>query len=213
MIDIVKDEIEKQTKKPHVVVLLDESGSMARYRKAVVDTFNEYVNSVRDEAETISLYTFDSKGIREKMYMKPLSEVVDLTVRDYSPDAMTPLYDAMGRVMGKFDNSDNVQFVTHTDGNENDSKEYTFGTVQEIIKANTARGWLFVYLGEGIEGRATMSNFDGVKVNFSGATRCQSMGALAKTTAVYGATGVNDIGAYSKNLDGSIDIDKGETIK
>lgn len=211
MVDVVKDDI-KVTKKPHVVVLLDESGSMSPQRASVVSTFNEYVNSVRETAETLSLYTFDSTGIREKMHKKDLADVPELTLEDYRPNAMTPLYDAMGKVMAKFDDLENVQFVSHTDGMENDSREFNFEKLDEYIKAKTKAGWLFVYLGEGEVGKAAMSNFSGVKVNFSAANRGASMDTLATSTRVYASTGVNDIGAYTSNLDGSINVDSGESI-
>jgi hypothetical protein len=199
----------EMSKKPHTVVLLDESGSMSGVRDSVINTFNEFVNSVRDSAKTVSLYTFDSSGIRERLKKVPVKEVRQITTDDYNPRAMTPLYDSMANVMNRFDNSERpVQFVVHTDGAENYSKEYTFNTIDAKIKQKTKDGWLFVFLGEGLEGQATLKNFEGVKVNFTNnAMRGQSMDFVAGATAMYSDTGSTDARSYTKNGTDTISVD------
>lgn len=211
MVQIIKDEIKNDPPaltKPHVVVLLDESGSMSGQRDSVVSTFNEYVNSVRDTAATVSLYTFDCSGIREKMYMTPVADVKDITTEDYRPNGMTPLYDAMGKVMRKFEDVEGaVQFVTHTDGEENYSKEFDFKALDNFIKALTEKGWLFVYLAEGVEGSKEISKFSGVKMNFSSQNRIGTMRSLSMTTDMYASGAGNSASDYSNTADGVIDID------
>lgn len=210
MIEIIKDSATTSTKttgKPDVVVLLDASGSMSMHRDSVVSTFNEYVESIQETANTVSLYTFDSKGIREKILKENPSRVKKLTKDDYKPDAMTPLYDAMGTVMNKFEDSTrNVQFVTHTDGAENSSKEWNYSRLKEYIEILTNKGWLFVYLGEGIEGQEEMSKFQGVKMNFTAATRGKAMDNLTMSTQTYATVGSNDVKDYTDKEDGSIEI-------
>lgn len=212
MIEIIKDSAPTSTKttgKPDVVILLDASGSMSAHRESVVSTFNEYVQSVKDTASSISLYTFDSNAIREKIFKQSPSRVKKLTTADYKPDAMTPLYDAMGAVMSKFEDSDrSVQFVTHTDGAENDSKEWNYPKLKEYVEILTAKGWLFVYLGEGIQGQGEMAKFQGVKVNFTAHTRAAAMATLSASTQTYASAGTNDLKAYTSSSDGSINIKK-----
>ena len=223
MIDIIKDSVTaatdtKTTGKPHVVILLDASGSMASHRDSVVSTFNEYVRSIRETARTISLYTFDSNGIREKIFKESPARVRKLGKRDYAPDAMTPLYDAMGKVMEKFyDYKRNVQFVTHTDGQENDSKDWSFARLSEKIEILTARGWLFVYLGEGLQGKETMDGFRGLRVNFSPVTRGAAITSLESATALYSSTCSNSMEQYTAGglvspMGATVNVDEGEEV-
>lgn len=217
MIDILRDRPSDATptgeQKPDVVVLLDESGSMFPQQQSVVDTFNEFVQSVRYTANSVSLYTFDSTGIREKFFRKHPHRVKKLSVKDYIPNALTPLYDAMGKLIMEFsDNERPVQFVTHTDGAENDSKEFrNFAKLDELMKIKEKNdNWLFVHLGEGVEGRNEVQKFTGLKMQFSPQNRGETMRSLGQTTALYAATASNDLGTYTKNANGTLDIDKGE---
>jgi hypothetical protein len=213
MVEIIKEDqpANSAEEKPHVVFLLDESGSMQVHRKSVVDTFNEYVASVRDTAKAISLYTFDSEGIRMKMFNVPPKEVKRLTAEDYKPNAMTPLYDAAAKVITEFHPDMKVQFVLHTDGQENNSKEWTFKAVNALIKERTDAGWLFVYLGEGIEGKAELAKFDGgLKVNFSSSNRRGAMGQAVLATSAYSLYDKAD--PMAQRITRTVDIDKGETL-
>ena len=109
MVDIIKDASASTstatTGKPDVVILLDASGSMGGNEESVVSTFNEYVEKVKDTAHSISLYMFDSHGIREKIHRENPNRIKKLTRDDYIVGAMTPLYDAMGKVMNEFNQS------------------------------------------------------------------------------------------------------------
>lgn len=229
MIDIINDEItapsnSKVSKgKPHVVILLDESGSMSPYRESVVSTFNEYVESVKDSAHDISLYTFESKGgwgeyaktiIKRKLDKVNPSRVPKLKDKDYCPGGGTPLYDSMATLMQKFEKSKRpVQFVTHTDGQENSSTEWNFRNLDDYTKKLEKKGWMFVHLGEGVEGRKEFGKFSaGLKLNFSNATRSATMESLGATTKVYSCSGINAASAYGAKADGSIDIDAGEQL-
>lgn len=221
MIDIIKTPLNTNTPsntfgKPHVVILLDESGSMKPHQDQVISTFNEYVNSVKDSAHDISLYTFDSFGVREKIFQENPSRIRKLTSADYSPNAMTPLFDAMGRVLRKFDDAMKVgrpvQFVTHTDGEENDSREWNFAKLNEYIGILTARGWLFVYLGEGLKGQEQLKKFDGLKMNFSSQNRGVAMETMGAVTESYSLTGSNRMDSYVTTGD-SLNVDAGEKLK
>jgi hypothetical protein len=202
------------SKKPHTVLLLDESGSMSMVRDTVITTFNEYTNSIKDVAKTVSLYTFDSEGVREVMHKIPAKEVPELTDKDYHPNAMTPLYDSIAYVINKFKRSKRpVQIVIHTDGSENYSREYNNISIKHLIDEKIKDGWLFVYLGEGLDAQNAMKSFNGVKVNFKdNASRSMSMNAVANTTALYSQTSSVDTSTYSKNVDGTIDIEKGDKV-
>lgn len=220
MIDIVNDHIGAPPKsdhlvKPDVVVLLDESGSMGSHRSAVVSTFNEYVVTVRGVAKTVSLYTFDTSGIREKLFKVDPHRVKMLTLADYCPAAGTPLYDAMGQVINKFRYGNRaVQFTTHTDGMENASQEFTKARLDELIADVTMnQGWLFTYLMEGIEGRAAMADFQGLKMGFSPENRGMVYDSFQTATINFAATANNNPLDYTSNGLDTIDVDAGEQVK
>lgn len=223
MIDIVNDPIGAPPTPdtivhPNVVVLLDESGSMQAFRSEVVSTFNEYVAQVRKTAKSISLYTFDSTGIREKLFKEHPDRVRQLTENDYNPGQMTPLYDAMGVVMGKFYHETRpVHFVVHTDGQENSSAEWTKASLDEYIASLTNKhnnGWLFTYLMEGLGGREALKSFAGLKYGMSNASRGVAMGAVASATMNYAATLDNNAISYTISGTDTDDLDelnKGQT--
>ncbi len=199
---------------PDAVFLLDESGSMQQHRSAVVSTFNEYVQSVRGTAKTVSLYTFDGTGIREKIFKVAPDRVARLTEQDYRPNASTPLYDAMAAVIIKFQyNQRPVQFFAHTDGEENASVEWTKPRLDELIAQQTARGWLFTYLMEGLKGREAMQNFQGLKMAFTPGTRGQAMGMAVSSTQAYAMT--NDSNPLTYTADGTdeVDVDAGGKLR
>ena len=220
MIDIISDPVGAPPQpdnvvKPHAVFLLDESGSMNPYRTEVVSTFNKYVSDVRGTAKTVSLYTFDSTGIREKIYLIPPERVKQLSEADYEPGAMTPLYDAMGVVINKFIHETRpVQFFTHTDGQENHSKEWTKAALDELIAHQKQhRNWLFTYLMEGIEGRRALETFDGLKVAFSPGMRGQAMNMVASSTSMYASTMDSNAGSYTLTGTDEIDVDAGDKLR
>lgn len=218
MVDIIKSRLTatsgtKTTGKPDVVILLDASGSMSPYIETVVSTFNEYVASVKNTANSISLYMFSDRGIFEKLYKEHPARIRKLSKEDYCPDGGTPLYDAMGKVIKKFEDSTrNVQFVTHTDGEENSSKEWSFTSIQAYIELFVKKGWLFVYLGEGLKAVEQFKYFSGLKMKFSENTRGATLDTLSQATQVYNMTCSNATATYTgSNLD-ILDIDKGEKI-
>jgi uncharacterized protein with von Willebrand factor type A (vWA) domain len=227
MVDIIKDpitappKVNKTEGKPDVVILLDESGSMAGHRDEVVSTFNEYVQSIKKTAHSVSLYTFDSEGwsgninirLKEKLFKVNPSRVPKLTNADYEPTGATPLFDSMGAIMQKFDNSGrNVQFVTHTDGQENASKEWNFESLENYIAKLTKKGWLFVYLGEGVQGKETMSSFQGLKMDYSSHNRVRVMKGLAQTTALYASGVGNSMSEYAVDGSDTLNMDD-ETVE
>lgn len=104
-----------------------------------------------------------------------------------------------------------IQFVIHTDGAENNSREWSFEGVNELIKARTAGGWLFVFLGEGIHGREELKKFDGgLKVNYSASMRGQTMSAMSDVTREFKTSGSVVGSSYAK--DGTLDVDKGDKL-
>lgn len=194
--------------KTHVIMLLDESSSMTRYRQAVVDTFNQYTKELGKDAKRcwLSLFKFAGGGrgaftpmnqfeggLRlEKVFEnRKLKECYPLTTPQYKPNGWTPLYDAIGeliqRTKKRLPKDAKVLFVVHTDGQENTSTKYNMERVKNLIqRMEKKRGWTFVYLGEGAEAWNAGYDFgiDNV-ANFSSSMRGAAMDKLAVSTTCY----------------------------
>jgi hypothetical protein len=183
--------------KTHVVMLLDESGSMGSHRHSVVTSFNDYVSSLKKETKRcfISLYKFDASlnnpVLRKVFKNRKVKECYALTMDQYTPRGGTPLYDAMGMLIEKtkdrLPKEAKVLFVVHTDGWENASQQFNKERIKNMVKRlEKKRGWTFVYLGEGEQAWNAGYDFgiDNV-ANFSSNLRGAAMSNLAQATTTY----------------------------
>lgn len=177
----------------HVVLLLDETGSMMDIKAQVIDGVNEYINSLRtqDIPYRLSLIKFDSRHHTKMHDFLPLAEVSEF--KEYSPGAMTPLYDAIGRSAREIDTPKDgkVLFVIYTDGQENSSREYSLSTVKSLIEDKQKSGWTFVFLGADIDAYSTGRSLgvrDGNIVSGNRSGFGSTMSGLAGRTRVYSTT-------------------------
>ena len=87
-----------------------------------------------------------------------ISDVRPFTAATFVPRGGTPLYDAMGhtiadatiraeRLRSEHREAENILFVTFTDGQENQSREYDRAKLFKLVKKREASGWTFAYLG------------------------------------------------------------------
>ncbi len=144
----------------HNLIILDESGSMESIKKLIITGFNELIQSIKStEAEIteqehfISFVSFNSQGNKLLHFIDPVSSLKELNDKSYRPDAMTPLYDAIGYAVNKLDSalegkSDyNVLVTIMTDGMENASREYSAESIQRLIEGKKEKNWTFTYIG------------------------------------------------------------------
>jgi len=222
--------------KTHVVMLLDESSSMAQHQSAVVKTFNEYVENLKQGSRTwLSLFKFSDQtwmgavdyhgkpNLREVFENRKVKDTYPLTAQQYQPNGWTPLYDAIGeliqRTKKRLPKEAKVLFVIHTDGQENRSKTFNMERIKTLIqRMENKRGWTFVYLGEGAAAWNAGYDFgiDNV-ANFSSSLRSASMDKLATATMAYscdasvgGAAGSTKTFYANANLTAD-DVDPNET--
>lgn len=132
--------------------VLDETGSMMERKVATINSFNEYLFTLKDREENISmtLTKFNSlKGTRVVFKTMDMYYIAGINIDTYCPNAMTPLYDAIGQTINSIDveKDTNVLFVVLTDGLENASQEYTRRAIFDLIKDKECEGWTFVFLG------------------------------------------------------------------
>jgi hypothetical protein len=144
----------------HNLILLDESGSMESIKNAIIQGFNEIVQTVKgiamqypEQMHIISFYTFNGLGINELHFNMPIEKLELIDHKKYQPDASTPLYDAMGFSFAKLKKelmnktNYNVLVTILTDGEENSSKEYTGKTIKKMVEDLSQKNWTFTYIG------------------------------------------------------------------
>lgn len=142
------------------VVILDKSGSMTSIRKQAVDSVNETFGCIRsmrkknvEQEQFVTLVAFC--GCEQKVIYEntPIEKVNNITLADYEPCCMTPLYDAIGNVCTRLhttikdDASASVAVTIITDGYENASREFSAKAIKALIEAYKQEGWMFAYIG------------------------------------------------------------------
>ena len=135
----------------HIVVILDESGSMDTIRKDVIDGMNEFMKEqkkVEPDMNHQIKYTFVKFSWNvKKSLVATLADVKDLTHEDYYPNGGTALYDAIGMTLEPLKTEERVCVMIVTDGMENSSRIYTQKDVFDMIRDLEAdKGWKFAYL-------------------------------------------------------------------
>ena len=145
----------------HISVVLDRSGSMSGIASDIVGGFNQFLAEQRTQpgVARVTLAQFDSQDPFDVLIDGvDLREVTGLDRSAYRPRAMTPLYDAVGRMIAKIDAdiaaraenrapSEDQVVVIITDGLENHSREQTRATIFDMIHRRRQDGWVFVFLG------------------------------------------------------------------
>jgi hypothetical protein len=138
---------------------LDESGSMESIEKAAVDGLNETVQSIQSaqkkheevQEHYVTFVSFNTDAIRTVFENRPVTEVK--AIKGYRPNALTPLYDAMGISLTKLHQQINkeeqhqVLVTIITDGCENASQEYTGTAIKKLVEKLKKQGWVFTYIG------------------------------------------------------------------
>lgn len=159
-----------------VTIVLDRSGSMDIIKEATIGGINKFIDDQKaliNKKVTLSLIQFDAPftsysygsqaETQDPWYkysytsgdVKFISPLNDST---YQPRGGTALIDAMAKAiietgdrLSKLSESErpaNVVFAVMTDGQENQSKEYTRTKVMEMVKHQTDKyNWIFTFLG------------------------------------------------------------------
>jgi hypothetical protein len=149
----------------HSYILLDRTGSMEPIWTEAHSSVNAYADGLasldggpRVDAD-ITLAAFDAQdGLQFDVLRKDIdaSEWRDVTNKEISQRGMTPLYDAIGRMvsLAEKDKPEKAVIVIMTDGEENSSKEMTKASDKAALDRVRAKGWEVVFLG------TEFSNFD-----------------------------------------------------
>lgn len=172
-----------------LVFILDRSGSMAPLTDDTIGGFNSMIaRQKKEEGECLVstvLFANDSRVIHDRL---PLSEVPELTDREYYAGGCTALLDAVGgavkhvstihRYAREEDVPEKTLFVITTDGMENASHKFSGKQVREMVeKMKKERGWEFIFLAANIDAAEAAS-----KIGIS-EDRAMNYTADAKETA------------------------------
>lgn len=181
----------------HSYILLDRTGSMSGIWDEALSSVNAYAGSVADTEGDIvpelTLAVFDAQdGLQFDVLRRSVSakDWTDVTNEEASPRGMTPLFDAIARIiaLAEADNPEKAVFVIMTDGEENASREVTRDGVKAALDRVEKRGWKVVFLG------AEFANFSDANAVGIAAAKSMAMGAgrmkgsmerLARKTQAY----------------------------
>lgn len=187
----------EERKTTFVTCVLDETGSMHGIKDDTIGGFNNYVKTLRESGEDylFTLIKFDSNHHDVVHRGVPISEVLDLNNDTYVPGSSTPLIDACVKAIrateAKVTDAMNVAVMILTDGLENASTEFKNDDLVRLIKEKTEAGWLFTFIGAGIDAfeqagqfgihpqHAMSSNRDTVRTTITGAAH--NLNAYART--------------------------------
>jgi Mg-chelatase subunit ChlD len=148
----------KQTRPPvtHLVMCLDESGSMSSYQSAVIKGFNQFLQdqqALKDPAR-LTLIKFNS---RVTFVHKDVSvlKVNKLTSRTYWPSNDTALWEATMKAIAEIDAviepEDRAIIMVMTDGCDSGYQYSAYDVKRAIQEREAEDNWTFVFLGLGTE--------------------------------------------------------------
>lgn len=141
----------------HICFVLDESGSMYGSINDVIGGFQKLIDEqkqIKDGECIVSVYRF-ADTVKTDFMGKPVMEVQPL---EYNPGGCTAMNDGIGTAIDEvglwlsdMDESERPSknlIVIMTDGEENNSKEYTLKDVKDRIQHQEEKyNWSFVYMG------------------------------------------------------------------
>lgn len=229
-----KEEIKELEAKLHkrelwVSVLIDESGSMGSTAQATRDSFNEYFQTLNKQTlENISrtkvwVTKFETEA-KEFVSGVDIAKVPKLTEKNYKPNGMTALLDAIMVTSQAVQSREKdmlvdpkILFVVITDGGENSSSKFRNrqDLIGKMIKEQETKGnWTFVYLGANQDawsvaqtmGWSKGSNVGTYSQTKRGITRMSS--TLSTQTALYAcsAGGASDNFMGSETVGEAVDL-------
>ena len=147
-----------------VVFILDRSGSMAGLESDTIGGFNGMLKKQKEEEGKAYLTTVLFDDRYELLHNRiDIRKAKELTDKQYYVRGCTALLDAVGYTIQKIahekDDDSKVIFIITTDGYENASHEYSYGSLKKLIEKKKEEGWEFIFLGANIDAAATAGRF------------------------------------------------------
>jgi hypothetical protein len=144
----------------HAYILLDRTGSMSNIWTEALGSVNAYVDALTRPADgakpsgddKVTLAVFDHQdGLKFDLLRRGVTAATwnKVTDDEASPRGMTPLFDAIARIvaLAEGDAPQRAVIVIMTDGEENSSREVTKDGAKAALDRARAKGWEVVFLG------------------------------------------------------------------
>jgi von Willebrand factor type A domain len=186
----------------HAYILLDRSGSMQSLWTEALSSVNAYAKELTNKTDGktvdahVTLAVFDGQeGLQFDVLRKkqPALHWEKVTDQDASPRGMTPLLDALIRIiaLADADNPQKAVIVVMTDGQENASREVTREGVKAALDRVKTKGWEVVFLGanfDNISDASAVGVAGAKQMAMASGTIGASMERLAKKSRAYAAS-------------------------
>lgn len=182
-------------------ILLDRSGSMEDLWAEALNSVNAYVAKLAADkvntSVTLALFDKDQGSLDFNVVRDRVAPDAwkDVTKHDAVPRGMTPLNDAIGRLvsMARTEDRERTAIIVMTDGEENSSRELSANDARRLLDECRQRGWQVIFLGAnydnvrqarsyGVPQAATMDSI-------SASNLAKTMSHTASLRSAYGATG------------------------
>lgn len=149
-----------ETTKIYNLVILDRSGSMWPLREVAVQGYNETLDVIRAaqqqhglEQQNLITLTLFNHFVTNVYDCDTVKDIPDLLMKDYRPDGMTAMFDAIGlsltklqMKLNKLENATAVVIII-SDGKENASRMYDIDAIAKLIDSLKEQGVMFVFMG------------------------------------------------------------------
>ncbi len=196
-----------------LVFILDMSGSMSPLTDDTIGGYNSLLKKQKDQHGDANITTvlFDDR------YMmlhdgESIENVKNLTNKEYVPWGTTAMLDAVGKTIAHIDHkmkcipeekrAGKVFVTIMTDGMENASREYSWESVQSMIKEKREKyNWIFTFIGSNIDTKKVSKNI-GINPKLSRTYTHSKEG----TDSVFDS--VSDVMSYSRELSPSENFSK-----
>ena len=147
------------SKATHIICILDRSGSMSYMASEVIGNFNNFLKEQQelDGKAKRALALFDDKY--DLVYDEiDLKKAKPLTETTYFARGMTAMNDAVGKTLTNKQNKKKAIVLIHTDGMENNSREYTPAGVKTLVE-KLKKKWEFIFVGADIDAQQTSNQY------------------------------------------------------
>lgn len=178
-----------------VLIITDQSGSMADLAADVRGGHNAYLDSLAGEDILLTHLVFNT-SVEYLDRDVPLAQATRLDADNYHPRGGTALLDAVGDALTGLTvpEGDKALVFIQTDGFENSSQEYSLATVRKLIEGAEAKGVAVVYSAAGADAWSARGSY--------GSGSVMRTNSATGTRAAYDAYGVGTrsfIGGQSLN--------------
>jgi hypothetical protein len=147
------------SKTTHIICILDRSTSMGGQQEEVIRNFNKFLEeqqSIEGKAKlTLALFDTNYELVYDRV---KLSEAKPLNKETFRIQGCTAMNDAIGKTLTKMLDKEKAIVLIHTDGYENSSQKYSAEHVKEMVDS-LKKKWEFIFVGGGIDARATADTF------------------------------------------------------